>query len=90
MIFSHSLISKDKLNQLKENKLLFFFFNKNFQLITNITLTPSGYAKGLAFSANKSLLFIANYYNMHIYNVTIPQVKRKNKINKMNNLSFSN
>jgi hypothetical protein len=47
----------------------------------NITLVPSGIAMGLTLSTNKSLLFIANGFNMHIYNVTAPQVKRKTKIN---------
>ncbi len=67
---------------------MILFIKKNFQLIANITLTPSGMARGLELSANKSLLFIANYFNMHIYNVTTPQVKRKKKINKKNNFYF--
>ncbi len=58
---------------------MILFINKNFQLITNITLTPLGYAQGLALSANKSLLFIASDKNMHIYNVTTPQVNEEKK-----------
>ncbi len=58
---------------------MILFINKNSYLIANITLTPDGRAYGLALSANKSLLFIANLYNMHIYNVTTPQVYRKKK-----------
>ncbi len=54
-----------------------YFNNKNFQLITTQILNPSGKAWGLALSKNKSLLFIANLNNMHIYNVIIPQVKIK-------------
>ncbi len=67
---------------------MILFINKNFQLIKNITLNPSGYAQGLALSANKTLLFIANKYNMHIYNVTTPQVNTKKKINKKKKNNF--